>query len=181
MRAMIDTTLTGMVPAAGPRVALMVADPWRARQLEAVLDRADPGAADVLVLDLPNGAALPANLPATPVLVLTDDVALTGDHSIAGVLPRAAPARQVSAAVHAIAEGLTVRLPARPTEAVLTPREAEVLTLIGEGMTNKLIARHLGISTHTVKYHLEAVFAKLRVNSRAEALSQGLRRGLVYL
>jgi DNA-binding NarL/FixJ family response regulator len=178
---MIDTAIRAMVPAPGPRVALLVADPWRARQLEAVLDRAEAGAADVMVLDLPEGAALPADLPALPLLVLTDDVALAADRSIAGVLPRAAPASRVFAAVNALAEGLHVRLPPARPPALLTPREAEILSLITGGMSNKAIARRLGISAHTVKYHLEAVFAKLGVNSRAEALSQGLRRGLVAL
>ena len=74
-----------------------------------------------------------------------------------------------------------VRQPPLHTPALLTPREAEILALIAEGMSNKVIARRLGISAHTVKYHLEAVFAKLAVNSRAEALSKGVRQGLVSL
>ncbi len=178
---MLETALSGMVPAPGPRVALLVADPWRARQLEAVLDRATDNAADVLVLDLPEGATLPGDLPPVPLLVLTDDSILAADQAIAGVLPRDASARRVQAAVTAVAEGLHVRMPMTRAPSLLTPREAEILALIAEGMSNKVIARRLGISAHTVKYHLEAVFAKLAVNSRAEALSQGVRRGLVSL
>lgn len=178
---MIETAIRAMAPAQGPRVALLVADPWRARQLESVLDRAEEGAADVLVLDLPAGAPLPGNLPRTPLVVLSDDLALAADHAIAGVLPREVAASRVLAAVNAVAEGLYVRMKLARLPSMLTPREAEILTLIAEGMSNKVIARRLGISAHTVKYHLEAVFAKLGVNSRAEALSQGVRRGLVAL
>ncbi len=183
---MIETAIHGIVPPQGPRVSLQVADPWRARQLEAVLDRAIDTAPDVLVLDLPEGATLPTGLPAVPLLVLSDDTVLAADQGIAGVLPRQTSVRRVQAAVTAIAEGLHVRMPAvrQPplhTPALLTPREAEILALIAEGMSNKVIARRLGISAHTVKYHLEAVFAKLAVNSRAEALSKGVRQGLVSL
>lgn len=181
MRHVIETTLPSIVPTQGPRVALFVADPWRARQLEAVLDRAEDDAADVMVLDLPEGAALPTDLPTLPALVLSDDLALAADHAIAGVLPRDVPASRVTAAVAAIAAGLHVRMPPARRPALLTPREAEILALVADGMSNKAIARRLGISAHTVKYHLEAVFTKLGVNSRAEALSQGVRRGLVSL
>jgi DNA-binding CsgD family transcriptional regulator len=178
---MIETAIHGMVPPQGPRVSLQVADPWRARQLEAVLDRATDAPPDVLVLDLPEGATLPTGLPAVPLLVLSDDIVLAADQGIAGVLPRAAPVRRVQAAVTALAEGLHVRMPTVRAPSLLTPREAEILALIAEGMSNKVIARRLGISAHTVKYHLEAVFAKLAVNSRAEALSKGVRQGLVSL
>ncbi len=181
MRQMIDTAIHGMAVPQGPRVSLLVADPWRARQLEAVLDRATDSAPDVLVLDLPEGAALPSGLSGIPVLVLSDDTVLAADQGIAGVLPRDTSARRVQAAVNALAEGLHVRMPMVRAPSLLTPREAEILALIAEGMSNKVIARRLSISAHTVKYHLEAVFAKLAVNSRAEALSQGVRRGLVSL
>jgi two-component system, NarL family, nitrate/nitrite response regulator NarL len=63
----------------------------------------------------------------------------------------------------------------------LTPREAEILTLVGEGMSNKAVARRLGISVHTVKFHLEALFAKLDATSRAEAVAKGLRGGILEI
>ena len=76
------------------------------------------------------------------------------------------------------ATGFAEAEPARP---LLTPRELEILACLGEGMSNKAVARRLGISAHTVKFHLEAIFAKLGATSRAEAVAKGLRRGLILL
>jgi DNA-binding NarL/FixJ family response regulator len=61
----------------------------------------------------------------------------------------------------------------------LTAREREVLLLIGEGLGNKQIAARLGISEHTAKFHISSILGKLSVSSRAEAVSQGIRRGLI--
>ncbi len=65
--------------------------------------------------------------------------------------------------------------------ALLTPRESEILAALGEGMSNKEVARALGISAHTVKFHLETIFRKLDVTSRAEAVAKGLRQGMIEL
>ena len=62
--------------------------------------------------------------------------------------------------------------------ALLTPRELEVLGAIGEGLTNKAIARRLGISLHTVKFHVESLFRKLRARTRTEALARAAERRL---
>jgi DNA-binding CsgD family transcriptional regulator len=67
------------------------------------------------------------------------------------------------------------------TEDPLTAREHEVLGLLAEGLPNKRIARQLGISEHTVKFHVSSVFAKLGAQSRAEAVSIGARNGLISL
>ncbi len=64
---------------------------------------------------------------------------------------------------------------------LLTPREREILGLLGEGLSNKAMARRLGISVHTVKFHLEALFSKLDATSRAEAVAKGLRGGVIEL
>lgn len=63
----------------------------------------------------------------------------------------------------------------------LTDRELEVLRALAEGMGNKQIGARLGISPSTVKYHLQAIFAKLGVRTRSEAVSYGLRHGVVPL
>jgi DNA-binding CsgD family transcriptional regulator len=61
----------------------------------------------------------------------------------------------------------------------LTPREVEVLAMLAEGLANKSIAARLGISDHTVKTHVAAVFAKLGVSTRAEAVTIAARLGLL--
>lgn len=184
--------LTGRAQAV--QVALRVPDALRRRQLERALLTVTEAEADVLLLALAPGQTLPADAASFDgaLLVLTDDRAIAADHAIPGVLPAQASPTQVAAAVAAVAEGLHVRVatpqdtagfatPDATTRPLLTPREVEVLALVGEGMSNKTIARKLGISAHTVKYHLEAVFTKLAVRSRAEAVTRGLRHGLIVV
>ena len=67
-----------------------------------------------------------------------------------------------------------------PDEA-LTAREREVLELLSRGLPNKLIARRLQISEHTVKFHVSSIYAKLGASSRTDAVSRGVRRGLITL
>lgn len=64
---------------------------------------------------------------------------------------------------------------------VLTSREREILALLADGLGNKQIAARLGISTNTVKTHLELLFERLGVSSRAEAVAAGVRQGLLLL
>jgi DNA-binding NarL/FixJ family response regulator len=63
----------------------------------------------------------------------------------------------------------------------LTARELDVLRLMAQGLGNRSIGRELAISAHTAKYHVAAVLAKLGAHTRAEAVSRGIRRGLVPL
>jgi len=56
-----------------------------------------------------------------------------------------------------------------------------VLELLSQGFSNRLIAGELHISEHTVKFHISSLYTKLAVNNRAEAVSQGARRGLISL
>ena len=111
-----------------------------------------------------------------------------------GVVPPDAPSEELGAAVAAVAQGLTVlpkdlaeRLLDEPAAAVeqlsepLTARESEVLGLLGGGLSNKMIARELHISEHTVKFHTSSLYSKLGVSNRAEAVSQGARYGLISL
>jgi len=63
----------------------------------------------------------------------------------------------------------------------LTVREAQVLNLLADGLTNKAIAARLGLSDETVKFHLAAIFGKLGASNRTDAVRIALRRGLVAL
>ncbi len=64
---------------------------------------------------------------------------------------------------------------------VLTPRELEVLNLLAEGMSNKAIARRLGISVHTAKFHVGALIDKLDAVGRTDAVAHAARRGVIHL
>lgn len=111
------------------------------------------------------------------------------------ILPENASADQLVAAVQAAAAGLvalpsdaaTAILPRQTNEVAdamlepLTPRELEVLQLVSQGLSNKLIARQLVISEHTVKFHVSATYAKLGAASRTEAVSLAARKGLITL
>ncbi|MCA1669054.1 MAG: response regulator transcription factor [Thermomicrobia bacterium] len=116
---------------------------------------------------------------------------------VRAVLPRDATAAEIIAAVEGAAAGLVVLHPdtaeaalaslaAVPIAAdapaqLLTPREIEVLHMLAEGLGNKTVARRLGISEHTVKFHVGSIFSKLHVASRTEAVTVGVRQGLVML
>jgi len=117
---------------------------------------------------------------------------------VRGVLPREATVGEIVAAVGAAAAGLVAlppefvgellptlssasrALPPTPIQA-LTPREVEVLGMLAEGLGNKIIARRLGISEHTIKFHVGSIFAKLNASSRTEAVTIGARQGLIML
>jgi DNA-binding NarL/FixJ family response regulator len=110
---------------------------------------------------------------------------------IAGRLPPDATGQQIDAALRAVAAGLTVRGPSPKNRnfgplaeegwPVLTPREIEVLAALSDGLSNKAVARRLGISPHTVKFHIESLFKKLGAASRAEAVAKGLKRQIVEI
>lgn len=114
---------------------------------------------------------------------------------ISAVLPSDISPDQLAAALQAAASGLVVLPPAQFHSAVpaasvawralgelaepLTPRESEVLQMLASGLGNKEIAAKLGISEHTVKFHVASILGKLGAASRTEAVSLGIRRGLV--
>lgn len=134
-------------------------------------------------------------------LLSEDDRLLPALRSLAprgwGVVSLDAPPEEVWAAVAAVARGLVV-LPRSLTERLLqgpavfggaveelveplTAREREVLGLLGQGLSNKMIARDLHISEHTAKFHVSSIYTKLGASSRAEAVSLGARHGLISL
>jgi len=113
------------------------------------------------------------------------DLIRAGAH---GVLPLDASAEQIGIALRAAAAGLGVFSPehldspaASRTPSTLTAREKEVLRMIAEGLANKEIAWRLGISDHTVKFHVSALLGKLGAGSRAEAIGAGIRQGVIML
>lgn len=121
-----------------------------------------------------------------------------------GVVLRDDVGPEIGAALTAVKSGLTVidttlsstlvsssspaRSDARPVEhrprggsGELTERERQVVALLAEGLSNKLIADRLGISDHTAKFHVNGVMAKLGAGTRTEAVVEAVRRGLVTL
>ena len=110
-----------------------------------------------------------------------------------GVLSRDVGAERLGAAVRAVALGLLVldagaaewllraRPPLDPPIEALTARELEVLQLLAEGLSNKLVAARLAISEHTAKFHVNSILGKLGAQSRAEAVALAARQGLILL
>ena len=100
-------------------------------------------------------------------------------------------ARRVAAAL-ANAPGLRLVAPGDGADATivgaagadtnpLTPREAEVLALLAEGASNKTIARRLGISVHTAKFHVGSLIDKLEAVGRTDAVAHAARLGVIHL
>jgi len=131
----------------------------------------------------------------------SDEDSLDALHAGArGILSRSAERNEIAVAVNAVTNGLAV-LPREllPTllnggseadelldsnDAVrtrLTPRELEVLAAMADGASNKAIARRLGISFHTAKFHVAAILDKLNADSRTEAVMRAAQLGLVML
>ncbi|HEY8210539.1 MAG TPA: response regulator transcription factor [Myxococcaceae bacterium] len=130
-----------------------------------------------------------------PFVVLLNEDDLAGDavaSGASGVLGRDAGPAQIAAAAVAAARGLVVLAPELASAAVprpggaapadpLTDRELQVLSLLAEGLSNKLIAGRLGISEHTAKFHVNAILGKLGVQSRTEAVVRAARLGMLML
>ncbi|HEY3129368.1 MAG TPA: response regulator transcription factor [Acidobacteriota bacterium] len=108
---------------------------------------------------------------------------------IGGMLQTDASPEQIVQAIKSVASGLMIfdsaLVPKRPDDdrlaEPLTPRESEVLRLLADGLGNKEIAIRLGISEHTIKFHIRSILGKLGASSRTEAVSRGLRSGLIEL
>jgi DNA-binding NarL/FixJ family response regulator len=104
----------------------------------------------------------------------------------AGYLLKDVQPQELVAAIRTVHDGgallhpqVAARLLEEMTVAPLTPREREVLLLIGRGMPNKLIARELSLSEKTVKAHVSSILAKLGVTDRTQAALYAVREGLV--
>ncbi len=180
-------------------------------QPTAIVQQIETSAPDVLLLDWDRVEdeaiseqlfALGMDVEDLPAIaILTDSLTSTSQAlrlGVRAILPRFATKSEIIAAVAAAATGLFVlhpdavetlqttlpstarTLPASPLQA-LTPREIEVLGMLAEGMGNKTIARQLGISEHTVKFHVASILSKLNASSRTEAVTLGARLGLIML
>jgi DNA-binding NarL/FixJ family response regulator len=162
-------------------------------------DALEAGELDVVVRDVPAEASVAAALSAlpraVPVLAVVDAPEQARELVNAGargVVVRGAPAEELRAASIAVASGLRalddesferVFAPAATEADVgpLTPREREVLELVADGLSNKLIAGKLGVSEHTAKFHLRSILDKLGADTRTEAVAKAARRGMLVL
>jgi len=145
-------------------------------------------ASRISLLDLETDSASSAGI-----LFLSDDQPnvekMKRSYSVWGVLPTDASAEELTAAIHALSQGLIVGAPTLLLESEneplergpLTERESEVLGLLSKGLANKQIAVTLGISEHTVKFHVSSIYTKLNVTNRTEAVREGLRGGWIAL
>jgi len=167
------------------------------------------GEADVIVIALASAARidlshmLPDGETYPAILALTDEAADLGalmrlPAPAWGILPQDADAQEIIAATRALGEGLIVGSPLllkpltsrstalgvsqpEPLAEPLTERERQVLQRIAQGLANKQIAVALGISEHTVKFHLSSIYAKLGATNRTEAVRLGTLQGIIVL
>ena len=173
------------------------ADVFAEKDLDAiVIDASDFAVEDLLELLQETGVARE-----TPVILLLpgsspDAVSHALRLGVRGILPPSPEPQQLAAALEAVINELVVLnseagLPIRPAAGrtdpadeltePLTPREREVLHLLAPGLGNKEIATKLKISEHTAKFHVASILGKLGAASRAEAVSIGMRNGLILL
>src|SRR5438874_7236968 len=152
------------------------------------------GDVDVILIHSRGLGRIPALSPATvPILYLVqgETRTLRLDRASAVLRQDASPA-QIRAATAALAAGLHVESLSVTAlhsddgadftlQEALTDREIGVLNLIAEGLTNPGIARRLGISRNTVKFHVSSIIAKLGAASRTDAVTLGMKRGLIIV
>jgi NarL family two-component system response regulator YdfI len=182
------------------RVDLQIAV-GRPRALRRLIEEHDPRVIVLASATARVAAALETIVDALrvpPVILLVDDprAAWTSAIRRAGVqavLAREASVEQITAAIDAAAAGLITLHPdvfravPHPTlgdggeERALTAREREILEMLADGLSNRMIARRLGISRYTAKFHVASILGKLRAGTRTEAVTLGIRSGLIPL
>lgn len=143
-------------------------------------------------------SALAEEMPPILAIAADDSAATLWAAGVRGVVGRTVNAELLAAALAAVANGLGVFQPTQSTERAvppsrafagnappeleaLTPREMDVLVAMADGLSNKLIARALGISEHTVKYHVNSILGKLDAQSRTDAVVRATRAGILLL
>jgi len=136
------------------------------------------GAASVTIADhIPDDAT-------GPIILLGSEEELSAWPRDSRVMARLTPDVgwvKLRIAVEAATHGLSIREALPPSESLLTGRELEVLRQLAMGASNKAIARALGISSHTVKFHVAAVLEKLGVATRTEAAIYAIQHGLIVI
>ena len=150
-------------------------------------ERLDSAPVDVFVVRLTGPVSLPVGVP---VLWLDSPAYSRQDPDRTHAFLENAMPDQIRAAAHALAAGLRfapIHVSQNHLEddstfqEALTDRELEVLNLVAEGLSNPEIARQLNLSRNTVKFHLSSIMGKLGASSRTEAVTEGLRRGLIII
>jgi NarL family two-component system response regulator YdfI len=161
---------------------------------------------DVVLLDLEDqnrSLGSPPRIPISfPVVALIDEpsadwTAHALRSGVRAILPRDSGMDEILSAIQAahaglvlldpeVTENLAARIPAstaQPSSALddLTPREIEVLRMLAEGVGNREMAARLGISDHTVKFHISSILDKLGAATRTEAVTMGIRMGIILL
>ncbi len=135
-----------------------------------------------------------------PILLISDDnenrkITAALRAGVRAILPSDTSSGQLAASIEAVTAGLVVMLPSEvealfpataaavspPLAEPLTRREREILQMLAAGLGNKEIAVRCAISEHTVKFHVASILGKLGVSSRTEAVTVGIRRGIVLL
>ena len=187
-------------------VELAIDDPGLSQRVTAMIVRQPglrlveteaPAMADICIAD-----AMPDDAAGVPVIVLVESgQALDALHAgAAAVLADSSDGATLNAAIHAVAQGLTLlsdtfrrellidraaadelAADAEPVPVDLSARERQVLHLLAEGASNKVIARRLGITPNTAKFHVASIIAKLGAIGRTDAVARAMRLGLVMI
>lgn len=138
-------------------------------------------------------AALLREHPSARVLIFStfardDEIQAALKAGALGYLQKSSSRDDLLTAIRTVAKGerslppdIAQRLKDRLAEPEITPREREILTLITRGNANKEIAANLGISEDTVKQHVSRILVKLKVNDRAQATAEAIKRGIVSI
>jgi DNA-binding NarL/FixJ family response regulator len=187
-------SLARLVPAPHALLRVAIAGPDRnslaaiAADYDDIVIADDLESCDVALCDTAVARPLARRID-VPLLVLLSDGADALEAIAAGArgaISRSSSPARIHAALVAIGQGLIVidREPSRnvdPLTDPLTAREQDVLQLLASGLTNKEIATRLGITDHTVKFHVNAILGKLGAETRTEAVVHAAKLGIVVL
>lgn len=192
--AIVRTGLTTLLEAKGGIDVVGEADNGASAVKKALRLRPDVVIMDIMMPGLDGITAtceILSQLPGTKVLILTTstvaaDLALARRAGALGIVAKSADnadlikaIRAVSAGKSVISEEIEELMNAGEQAPELTSRQAEILQLVSKGLSNPDIARIIGVSTITVKKHMESLLARLGAANRSEAISIAIRLGLL--